>query len=539
MNYWGPKIKNQLLIFIQLSFNHRLLKNHFLYFFVSFLITTIIISCNKDYHPVGIDLFVDQTLRTKTKNIPAFTFQESINQVQTNVQPLAQLGMINHPVFGKSEASIITQIAIRPDLFFGNLRQNFENQSDGSNPDIIDEEEKVKEVFLEIPFFSNTKDSDNDGVIDSLDADPNDPASNSDGDELTDIVEFQSGLNPLSSDSDGDGILDHNDNDNSAYDSENSVYDIDSIYGNRNSEFTLQVHELTYYLNDYDPLTNFQSSQIYYSNRDYYTEGFVGATLFDGRIKLNFDEIRFYYNEDDPDTPDIDETTQVENRLTPRLRIPLDPNFFQEKLIDLEGTESLLSEISYQKDMRGLIIRTENFSDDLYMLLDIQNAEIKISYEFKDNNTQGTLEDLTDDTIEILERNFSLSLGGAFLNVLKNEVFESSINKRIADSKNNIPTDKLFIQSSRLHGKIRLFSNEDPNENEQLNSIRDENLLVNQANLIFHVDPETPVEQYNAQRLYLFNLNNGAPMIDYFSDGSTSNFGTNANKGSFWREIGT
>ena len=533
MNYWGPKIKNQLLIFIQLSFNHRLLKNHFLYFFVSLLITTIIISCNKDYHPVGIDLFVDQTLRTKTKNIPAFTFQESINQVQTNVQPLAQLGMINHPVFGKSEASIITQIAIRPDLFFGNLRQNFENQSDGSNPDIIDEEEKVKEVFLEIPFFSNTKDSDNDGVIDSLDADPNDPASNSDGDELTDIVEFQSGLNPLSSDSDGDGILDHNDNDNSAYDSENSVYDIDSIYGNRNSEFTLQVHELTYYLNDYDPLTNFQSSQIYYSNRDYYTEGFVGATLFDGRIKLNFDEIRFYYNEDDPDTPDIDETTQVENRLTPRLRIPLDPNFFQEKLIDLEGSESLLSEISYQKDMRGLIIRGENFSDDLYMLLDIQNAEIKISYEFKDNNTQGTLEDLTDDTIEILERNFSISLGGAFLNVLKNEVFESSINKRIADSKNNIPTDKLFIQSSRLHGKIRLFSNEDPNVNEELNSIRDENLLVNQANLIFHVDPETPIEQYNAQRLYLFNLNNGAPMIDYFSDGSTSNFGTNANKGVF------
>ena len=86
------------------------------------------------------------------------------------------------------------------------------------------------------------------------------------------------------------------------------------------------------------------------------------------------------------------------------------------------------------------------------------------------------------------------------MNVLNNEIFESSINKRIVDSKNNIPTDKLFIQSSRLHGKIRLFSNEDPNLNEQLNSIRNENLLVNQANLIFHVDPETPVEQYNAQR---------------------------------------
>ena len=509
------------------------MKNHILYFFVSFLIIIIFISCNKEYHPVGIQLFADQTLRTKTKYIPAFTFQESINQVQTNVQPLAQLGMINHPIFGKSEASIISQIVIGPGLFFGNLQQKFEDQSDGSNPDIIDEEENVKEVFLEIPFFSNTNDSDNDGVIDSLDADPNDPSSNSDGDELTDIVEFQSGLDPLSSDSDGDGILDHNDNDNSSYDSENSVYDIDSIYGNRNSEFTLQIHELTYYLNDYDPSTNFQSNQIYYSNRDYFSEGFVGAKLFDGKIKLNFDEIRFYYNKDDPDTPDVDESTQVENRLTPRIRVPLDPEFFQEKLIDLEGTESLLSEISYQKEMRGLVIRGENFSDNLYMLLDIQNAEIKVSYEFKDNNTQGTVDDLTDDTIEIIERNFSLSLGGTFLNILKNEVIESPINKRITDSKNNIPSDKLFIQSSRLHAKIRLFSNEDPNVNELLNSIRGENLLVNQANLIFYVDSETSVEQFNAQRLYLFNLNNGAPVIDYFSDGSTSNFGTNLNKGIF------
>ena len=47
----------------------------------------------------------------------------------------------------------------------------------------------------------------------------------------------------------------------------------------------LQVHELTYYLNDFDPLTNFQSTQTY-SNRDYYSEGFVGATLLMGQLIL-------------------------------------------------------------------------------------------------------------------------------------------------------------------------------------------------------------------------------------------------------------
>ena len=110
-------------------------------------------------------------------------------------------------------------------------------------------------VYLDLPFFTNQKDKDNDGVIDSLDADPEDPESNSDGDELTDFIETQAGLNPLSSDSDGDGILDHNDTDNESYESENNVYQIDSIYGNSNASFNLKVYELTYYLNSLDPVS--------------------------------------------------------------------------------------------------------------------------------------------------------------------------------------------------------------------------------------------------------------------------------------------
>ena len=103
------------------------------------------------------------------------------------------------------------------------------------------------------PIFTNQNDRDNDGVIDSLDADPDDPESNSDGDELSDLLELQSGLNPLSSDSDGDGILDHNDDENDTYESENKVYEIDSLYGNPNASFDLKVYELTYFLNSLDP----------------------------------------------------------------------------------------------------------------------------------------------------------------------------------------------------------------------------------------------------------------------------------------------
>ena len=185
------------------------MKRYFTPLFVSFLTLFVILSCNQDFYPVGDELLSDQTLETETQTIPAFTYQKSLNRVQSNVQPLVQLGKINHPVFGKAEASFVTQLSIGTDPVFGNFRQLSEEEGDPNNVNVIPENETVKEVFLEIPFFNNTNDTDNDGVIDSLDADANDPESNSDGDELTDIVESQSGLNPLSSDSDGDGILDH------------------------------------------------------------------------------------------------------------------------------------------------------------------------------------------------------------------------------------------------------------------------------------------------------------------------------------------
>ena len=65
---------------------------------------------------------------------------------------------------------------------------------------------------------------------------------------------------------------------------------------------------------------------------DYASSGFVGETLFDDEIQLNFDEIRFNYTEDDPET-EIDETTQVEERLTPRIRVPLNRDFFKKSCL--------------------------------------------------------------------------------------------------------------------------------------------------------------------------------------------------------------
>ncbi|MEJ6774397.1 MAG: DUF4270 family protein [Flavobacteriia bacterium] len=498
---------------------------------VSVTLILVISSCNQDFHPVGEALFIDQTLETLTESFPTFTFQEKLKKVQTNGLPLMQLGKINHPIFGQAEASFTAQLTIPNNLFFGNHRQQFEDEPDDSDPNLIPENETVKFVYLDIPFFTNQDDADNDGVIDSLDADPNDPLSNSDGDELTDLIEFQSQLNPLSSDSDGDGILDHNDDDNATYQSGNNVYQIDSVYGNREATFNLKVYELGAYLNELDPSDNFETTQAFYSTQDYYEEGFSRAVLHDDIISLNFDEIRINYKEDDPETPDVDETLQVETRLSPRLRVPLNIGFFQENFIDKEGSTDLETSVNFQKALRGIIIRAEDFSEDLYMLLDIQNAAVNIVYEYDDYQTQGTLGDTSDDTVEKVEKEISLAFNGIRINTLKNSLFDAAVQEQLIASSNNTPTNRLYVQSGTFLGKIRLFDIENQNENELIESLRGQSWLINEANLIFYIDPNLASSQeLLAQRLYLFAYNSGFPLSDYVSDGSVSNFGRNSNK---------
>ena len=492
----------------------------------------LITSCDKEFNSVGGDLFSYQELKSNKLIAPVYTFQETINSVQADGLPIAQLGSINHQTFGVTEASIVSQIQISTSPVFGKINQSFEDQGSEDDISIIPENEKVTNVYLEIPFFTNQNDKDEDGLIDSKDSDPNDPQSNSDDDQLTDLVEFQAGLNPLSSDSDGDGILDHDDSDNSGYDSEDNLYEIDSLYGDINSNFNIKVHELTYYLNDLDASNNFETQKIYYSNQDFYDEGYFGEELSNTNVKLNLEEQVFNYLTDDPLTEDIDERDKVELRLSPRIRIPLNNDFFQRKIIEMEGNSVLESSSSFKLDgIRGLIIQTENFSSDLYMLLNFNSAQIRIEYEFDSYNNNGTENDTDDDEIERLSSSISIPFGGIRINTIKNPFFNVEIEKRIKETNEGKHTDRLFIKSGKYHGLIRLFSKKSSSENTYLNELRNKNIIINEASIAFYIDDNFDgSNNLVAQRLYLYDILSGQPLNDLIIDGSTDVSVTNGDK---------
>lgn len=475
-------------------------------------------SCNKDYYTVGIEIYDNQFEDLKSKSFPVFSYQEYFEKVQTNLTSNVHLGVYNDDFFGQINSSFISQLDVSSLQSFGAFSQDQENEGSTEDIRVINEEEQVTAVYLDLPFFNNTIDSDNDGVIDLYDADPNDSSSDSDNDGLSDIVELQSGTNPLSQDTDNDGILDPQDTEITGYNLNSQVYEIDSLFGNRNAEFRLKVYELTYYLNSLDPSNNFESIKEYFSNDDFYEEGFYGREFHNDIISLNFDEIPVLYFEDDPLTDDVNELNEVNYFETPRIRVPLEKEFFQREILDKEGTDDLTNQLNFNNYFKGLIVRADSFSDDLYMLLDILNARIVIEYSYNYYNGNGT-DDVLDDVIERKKKSTVIPLGGVTINLYNQNGYNQEIVNEINSSAESIPSKMIYLNGTKFFSKLKLFS-EDNSISPDLNTLKSKNILVNEANLMLYIDENIHRSKYEylPKRLYLYSYDDGEPIEDYQKD---------------------
>ncbi|MAU89498.1 MAG: hypothetical protein CMC40_06285 [Flavobacteriaceae bacterium] len=492
--------------------------------FLILILIFSLFSCKTEFNQNGYELLSDNILTSSSFFAPVYFENKEISDIQTNNTTHYQLGNFKHSFFGQFSSQIISQLTIPNNPIFGRFSQDVED-SQSNDPFVIQENEKINEVFLEIPFFVNNDDSDGDGVIDQFDSDPNDIYSDSDLDGVSDFDESLNLTDPLNVDTDSDGISDLDDEDNTVfYSTENSQYRVDSIYGNRLSNLNLKVNELTYYLSNLDPDNNFETSLKYFSSDDFLSKGFYGKTLYDDQFQLDFNEIRLNYKTDDPKTDDIDETKTIETRLTPRLRIPLDIEFFQSKIIDKEGSRNFSNQLDFSNYLRGIIVQITDSSDDIYLLLNFSNALIRINYEFDRYNNNLTDSDLSDDFVYKDYNSFIIETNGITFNN-----FKKSTNNNIKDGDKS----KIYLKGGLGHiAKIRLFESDLNKNSTLLDSIRNNNWLINEANLVFYVDQEEILNWDNeelADRIFLFDMDNSSVILDYDIDNSTQSL-NNRNK---------
>jgi hypothetical protein len=466
------------------------------------LLGGVLLSCEEEFNTIGTSVINEAGFNVEKAYFNAYVTNRKLKATQTNNLPLYQLGRYTDPIYGETNAVYITQVSLAGgNPTFGAYSQEVENNADTDGNDAtIEENETVTKVYLNIPFFTaNDNDTDNDGVDDEFDVDPKDPASDSDGDGVSDANETNIGTDPLNPDTDGDGINDGNDDDTvqNAYP---KTFTIDSIYGNIEADFNLKVEQFTYYLRDLDPNSGFQENQAYYSNQDF--SSFTGDLLFDGPIEISNEEILIF--EEDDSSTDEDESLTVKERIAPGIRAELNAQFFQDNVLNKEGSTELISNTNFKEFLRGLYISTHSFSEDIYMLLDIAMANITIEYEY--------------DAIEGDEQTKKNGTYALALNSTVNQTVNTFSTSNTVDVTGD---SRIYLKGGAgNYAEIKLFDADD-NTTTALDNFKANNWLINEASLSFYVDREA-LNAANVSEeplhLFLYDVDNDAVIADYSLD---------------------
>lgn len=505
-----------------------------------FLVLGLLVACEQDLTTVGSGVVGNEPFTTGKEVYDVFAYNKNIEAVQTNKLPIYQLGTYNDPIYGKTQASVTSQLflsAANPS--FGNLSQDKEDREGITDESIttIQENETIKEVYLYIPFLTNSLDSDGDGVVDEYDLEPDNSSNDNDGDGVSNIVETASNTDPLESssvDADRDGLND-GDGETIFADSFAEKVELDSIYINGKNyddvsksplpSFNLKVERSTFFLRDLDPNASFQEAQQYYSNQVFSPDFVTGDPLFEGVVEIIDEEI-LIPNEDDESTEDVDES-QTFTKLQPGIRVALDNEFFQNNILDKEGSSELLSQSNFTEFIRGLHFSiVDQEGNDVLVMFDLKSANITMTYSYDNYDTNGTIDDTSDDNPNnILEKDFTFS----FLSTVATGVSGNAVNTLITENygpqvlqalDNGENASRLYLKGGPgTYAEINLFE-EDGGES-VVEQIRSQNWVINEANLIFYIDRDQLDAAGSAiepPRLYLYNTENKFPLINTLTE---------------------
>ncbi|MFD2517159.1 DUF4270 domain-containing protein [Salinimicrobium flavum] len=287
-------------------------------------------------------------------------------------------------------------------------------------------------------------------------------------------------------------------------DNETTVYALDSIYGN--SPIKLSIQETIFFLNAFDPETNFQQAQKYYSNLgDQIQNNLTSGVLYENNSFLPSSEgiVEYITNaEGEADTLN----------LPPALKIQLSKQFFQTKILDKAGSAELSSVNNFRNYFRSIYINAEQVGDDGVMMLLNFNEGAGITLYYTSKKPDVGDEDEDEDTEELVEvqSQYRLPLGPAKVNTFEQDVPDFS------------NEENLFLKGGEgSMAIIDLFSGPDSDGDgvsDELEALRENNWLINEANLEFFVNRDHTANLAEPERLYIYDINNNVFLKDYRLD---------------------
>lgn len=284
-------------------------------------------------------------------------------------------------------------------------------------------------------------------------------------------------------------------------------YTLDSIYGPSNGRIKLHVYESKYYIRDLDPSSPTQGVQKYYSNQNSEFDAVKGQLLNDSEDPSQNEAFVFSDNElVEPGTITAEDPNPDPIRSAPGMKLYLNKDFFINKILNAPSGK-LLNNNVFKEYIRGLYFQVENtggFEGNLAML-NIKGGKITIKY--KQFETAPTTENPNP---EIEDKTYVLNLNGKSVGFFENQ---STLVQN---------PDNLYLRGGEgSMAIIDLFGPDNDNNGvaDKLEELRANKWLVNDASLTFNIDNVSMgLTSEEPKRIYLYDLKNKRPLIDYYAD---------------------
>lgn len=285
---------------------------------------------------------------------------------------------------------------------------------------------------------------------------------------------------------------------------------IDSVFGNEDVEFNLNIFELKTFLNKLDPADPSKNA-VYYSDKEF----LKGDTPFySGKFKVNPNDTVSYIKRYLDDGITVYDTDTIKNNdLSPSINIPLNETLIKELFIDNASSAAFSSVDNFIRYFRGLYIEASELDSEKAHLISLSLSNAKMSIYYSRTQDEDTDEDLngngTDGEIGVRTKHqYSFLFNNLKSNILKRDY--SGSNFQLGNS------ERLYVQGAAGSvATLELF----PNEN--LTELRANNWLVTDANLTLYIDQNASAIEV-PENLYIYNYDENEQIKDAISEGSVA-----------------
>lgn len=296
-----------------------------------------------------------------------------------------------------------------------------------------------------------------------------------------------------------------------------TTYVLDSIYGNKNGFLKLSVLESNYQMRGSYVENGTQLQQLYYTDQRADFDANNKGIVLNDSLNDSQNNKFFFSNAEFVDVTKGTDGKDVTTRVAPQMRLYLNKAFFQDKILKAPAAKLAASDV-FQEYFRGLYFKVEKSGPSPSNMALINFAQGKITIKYKAKT------DITTDAETVKEdRTLVINLTGStasLLNDAKEPTYLSAI-----QNPNPAGDERLYLKGGE--GSLAVLELKDFAS--KLQAIRDNNWKVNEANLVFHIDAEKMaakgadnLQAKEPKRVYLYDLDNNTPIIDYDADGSSS-----------------